>query len=158
VYSEPGQGTTFKIYLPLIAAQVDETTVAKEELPAGGTETILLAEDDESVRNLTAVVLEDYGYRVIMAKDGQDAVNKYKEHQDKIRFLLFDIIMPKQTGKEAYDEIKAIEPDMKVMFMSGYAPDVIRQKTLLDDNAVIIQKPISPTALLKRIRHELDRK
>ncbi len=121
VYSESGRGTTFTIYLPLIVAPVDATTSPVEERPTGGTETILLAEDDENVRKLTRTVLEDFGYKVITAFDGQDAVIKYKENKDKIQLLLFDIIMPKTTGKEAYDEIKAITPEVKVLFVSGYA-------------------------------------
>jgi len=157
VYSEPGRGTTFKLYLPLIEAHVDEITAPSVERPTGGTETILLAEDDEMVRNLTRAVLQEFGYRVITAIDGQDAVKKYQQGRDTISLLLLDLIMPKMTGKEAYDEIKAIKPDIKVMFLSGYARDMISQKALLDDNAVVTQKPISPTLLLKKVREELDR-
>lgn len=157
VYSEPGRGTTFKIYLPLIAAGVDEEKKMVEERPLGGTETILLAEDDETVRNLARLVLEGSGYNVIVANDGQDAVDKYKENRDNIRLLLFDIIMPRKTGKEAYDEIKSIKTDIKIIFLSGYAPDIIRQKALLDDNVMVTYKPISPNDLLKQVRGILDK-
>jgi CheY-like chemotaxis protein len=157
VYSETGRGTTFKIYLPLIEAGVHEEIKATEEHPTGGIETILLAEDDKSVRNLMRNVLEHFGYKVITAHDGQDAVDKYKENKDTIRLLLFDIIMPKKTGKEAYNEIKTIRPDIKIIFQSGYAPDAVRQKALLDENAAVVCKPISPTELLKLVRMTLDR-
>jgi PAS domain S-box-containing protein len=157
VYSEPGRGTTFKIYLPLIAAGVDEEKKMVEERPLGGTETILLAEDDETVRNLARLVLEGSGYNVIVANDGKDAVDKYKENRDNIRLLLFDIIMPRKTGKEAYDEIKSIKTDIKIIFLSGYAPDIIRQKALLDDNVMVTYKPISPNDLLKQVRGILDK-
>jgi PAS domain S-box-containing protein len=157
VYSEPGQGTSFKIYLPLIALGADEEKKITEERPVGGAETILLAEDDETVRNMTKAVLEDVGYHVITANDGQDAVNKYKENKDMVRLLLFDLIMPKRTGKEAYDEIKAMTPAVKVLFASGYAPDMVRHKVLLDDDMPVVYKPISPTELLKQVRASLDR-
>lgn len=157
VCSEPGQGTCFNIYLPLIAAGVkEEKRKLVEERPRGGTETILLAEDDETVRTMTRVILEEVGYTVIAADDGQDAVNKYKEHKDRIKLLLFDIIMPKKTGKEAYDEIRAIQPDIKILFQSGYAPDLVRQKLLLEGKMPVVFKPVTPMMLVKRVRSVLD--
>ncbi len=156
VYSEPGHGTTFKIYLPLISKGEETEKQPEEERPAGGTEAILLAEDDASVRNLTRTLLEDFGYTVILANDGQDAVNKFREHKDRIRLLLFDIIMPKKTGKEAYDEISVIQPDIKILFQSGYAPDMIRQKVLIDDKLPVVFKPVSPMKLLRLVRERLD--
>ena len=158
VYSEPGQGSTFKIYLPLILADVEEEKKLVEERPVGGTETILLAEDDEAVRTLTRTVLENIGYKVITAIDGNDAVKTYKENKGKIHLLLFDIIMPKKTGKEAYDEIRAIQPDIKILFQSGYASDIIHQKHLLDDKMTVVYKPVTPAELLKQVRSMLDRK
>jgi two-component system cell cycle sensor histidine kinase/response regulator CckA len=156
VYSEPGHGTSFKIYLPLISASVKEMIKPVEEHPRGGTETILLAEDDAAVRTLTTAILEDFGYTVITAVDGQDALNKYKENKDSIKLLLFDIIMPQKTGKEAYDEIRAIRPDIKVLFQSGYAPDLVRQKVLLEDKMPVVFKPVTPMMLLKQVRSVLD--
>jgi CheY-like chemotaxis protein/two-component sensor histidine kinase len=157
VYSEPGKGTTFRIYLPEISASVregDETP--EEEPPMRGTETILLAEDDKPVRNLVKTVLEEYGYKVIAAVDGEDAVNKYRENRDKIELLLFDLIMPKKTGKEAYDEIGKIKPDIKIIYSSGYAPDIIRQRALVHDQVTVAFKPLSPKDLLKKVRSVLD--
>jgi signal transduction histidine kinase len=113
VYSEPGTGTTFRIYLPLIATggTGDEVPAALEQ-PVRGTETVLLAEDNDSVRNMTEAVLKEFGYTVITAVDGVDALNKYQENMDTIQLLLFDLIMPKKGGKEAYDEIRKIRPDI----------------------------------------------
>lgn len=157
VYSEPDQGTTFKIYLPLISSSPKQEQQGEEEYPAGGTETILLAEDDAAVRAITRKVLEDFGYKVITAHDGQDAVDKYRENKDRIQLLLFDLIMPKKSGKGAYDEIRAIRPDIKILFQSGYAPDVVRQKVLLEEKMALVFKPVSPIMLLKQVRNVLDR-
>ncbi|MHB8881015.1 MAG: PAS domain S-box protein [Thermodesulfovibrionales bacterium] len=156
-YSEPGLGTTFRIFLPLLAARQGEEQAQPEMVStAHGTETVLLAEDNDVVRNLTETVLKDSGYTVISAVDGEDAVQKYREHKDRIELLLFDLIMPKKGGKEAYDEIKEIEPDVKILFTSGYSPDIVRDKTTLGSYANIAYKPISPVDLLRKVRSVLD--
>jgi CheY-like chemotaxis protein len=158
VYSEPGMGTTFRIYLPIVASETrEETKAGQEEAPARGTETVLVAEDDKILRQLTRTVLEDVGYTVIEAIDGQDAVKKFIEHKDTIKLLLFDLIMPKMNGKEAYEEIQKIRPDMKVIFSSGYSRDIIRKKALLENGAFLIFKPRSPFELLRKIRSVLDK-
>jgi len=157
VYSEPGIGTTFKIYLPLITSEVRDVERAPEkEILSKGTETILLAEDDESVRSLICIVLKQEGYTVIEAVDGVDAVNKFMENSEKIDLLITDLIMPTMNGKEAYDEMKIRRPDLKAIFASGYAPDAIRQKMSLDSDVELIPKPIMPYALLKIVRSLLD--
>ena len=133
VYSEPGKGTTFRIYLPLItAAAVEGQKAIDAEYPKGGTETILLAEDDARLRKLTVLVLEQMGYTVITANDGEEAVTKFMENKDRIQLLLFDIIMPKKNGREAYDEIRKVMPTIPVLFASGYSPDMLREKALID--------------------------
>lgn len=137
------------------AAAADKAIVAEEQ-PVAGTETILLAEDNESVRNLTVSVLKESGYTVITSVDGEDAVRKYQENKDKIQLLLFDLIMPKKNGKEAYDEIKQMRPDIKAIFASGYSPDIIRDKTASGTDTTVIYKPISPLDLLKKVRRILD--
>jgi PAS domain S-box-containing protein len=158
VYSEPGKGTTFSIYLPLIASKKRSEIVEQEEetVPARGKETILLAEDDKSVRKLSSTVLQQAGYTVIEAVDGEDAVKKFKEHKDKIQLLLFDLIMPKLNGKEAYERLQKIKPALKVIFATGYAPEIIRQKASLKEGAHLIFKPVSPSDLLRKVRSVLD--
>ena len=107
VYSEPEKGTTFKIYLPLIKSAVEESVGATPAAyPKGGTETVLVAEDDQAVRKLTMNVLERFGYKVIAAEDGEEAIKKFKENKKEIQLLLLDVIMPKKNGKEVYEEIK----------------------------------------------------
>lgn len=157
VYSEPGMGTTFRIYLPVIACgEAGRKLPLVDELPVGGTETILLAEDNEKVRDLTEKVLRDFGYSVIAAADGDDAVNKYRENMDRIQLLLFDLIMPHKSGKEAYDEIRTLRPDIKAIFASGYSPDILRDKAFISSDVTIVYKPTSPLELLKKVRSVLD--
>jgi CheY-like chemotaxis protein len=156
-YSEPGHGTNFRIYLPVIELDAaEETANVAEEQPIGGTETILLAEDDKSVRDVTENILMDFGYKVITAVDGAEAVSMFTDNKDRIRLLLFDLLMPKKTGKEAYDEIRKMRPDIKVIFTSGYDPDMVRQKALLEQNVPVIYKPMPLPALLKKVRSVLD--
>ncbi len=160
MYSESGKGTTFRIYLPVIASEMIEEKNEKKakpvDYPERGTETILLAEDDESLRKLTVSVLQIFGYEVIVAVDGEDAVKKYIENKDRIQLLLFDIVMPRKTGKEAYDEIKGIKPDIRVLFLSGYAPNIIRERALIENKEPVAYKPISPADLLKKVRSVLN--
>jgi len=157
LYSEPGKGTTFRIYLPVVADGAGAVEPAGEaERPARGTETILVAEDNEVVRELVHAVLTESGYTVITAVDGEDAVAKFREHRDEIRMLLFDLIMPKKNGQEAYEEIRQLRPDIKVLFSSGYAPDMVRERVRLGSHLPVAYKPISPSALLKQVRGVLD--
>jgi len=159
VYSEPDTGTTFRIYLPLNVAETGQESPALQEgTEIGGTETILLAEDDEQVRILTASVLENAGYTVIAADDGVDAVSKFKLSGERIDLLLFDLIMPKMNGKDALDEIRKVRSGIKAIFSSGYAPETIRQKVSNMDGAHLIAKPVSPTELLRKVRSVLDEK
>ena len=156
VYSEPGRGTTFRIYLPLIEAKVED--IKPEVIPPviTGTETLLLAEDETEVREFTKNLLKEYGYKVITAIDGQDAINEFKVFKDKIQLVLLDVIMPNKNGKEVYDEIKQIKPDIKVLFMSGYPADIIQKHGIIEKGLAYIEKPASPTKLLKKIREVLE--
>ena len=157
VYSEPGRGATFRLYLPLTVAETPEDTSASEEkTPTHGTETILIAEDDESLRTLATAALTRFGYTVIEAVDGEEAVRKFKENQAAIQLLLFDIVMPKMNGQEAYEAISKIQPGIKTIFMSGYAPDMIREKAVLKESTPLLAKPLSPTELLQKVREILD--
>jgi len=157
VHSEPGKGTTFKIYLPVIASEaVEEETSREAEPPARGTETILLAEDNEQLRKLFGTVLTQFGYTVIEAVDGADAVRKFTENKDTVQLLLFDLIMPRMNGKEAHDEIAKLKPGVKTIFASGYSPDIARQKAAFGIGVSLINKPVSPADLLKKVRSVLD--
>jgi polar amino acid transport system substrate-binding protein len=135
--------------------------VAADELleavhPEGGAETILLAEDDATVRNLTTHILKEFGYTVIEAVDGEDAVEKFKADAAGIRLCLFDVIMPKKRGWEAFAAIRQIRADARVLFMSGYQPDFDRLNELTESGAGFITKPVVPGELLRKVRELLD--
>ena len=157
VYSEPGQGTTFKIYLPQAESKEVVPAIKAQETPLlPGTETILVAEDDEKLRRLSEVVLTGNGYKVILARDGEEAIRKFLDNRDQIQLVIIDMIMPKKGGKEVFDEIKSIKSDVKVLFSSGYAADRIENIDLLKDNLNFITKPVLPGVLLRKIRDILD--
>lgn len=153
-YSEIGRGTTFQIYLPFARVRVKEEMTAPEPPPRGGTETILVVEDDQATRQLDREVLEAYGYGVIEAVDGEDAIAKFLENIDRIDLIFLDSIMPKKNGKEVYGEIIKIKPNLKVIFTSGYAADIFTQLEMPEQE--FLPKPILPTALLKKVRQVLD--
>lgn len=157
LYSEPDKGTTFKIYLPLLSSlekESIETGLSKEI--RGGTETILLAEDDSDVRRLISELLKSNGYKVIEASDGVEAINKFHEKKDEIKLVLLDLIMPAKSGRDVYNLIKGIRPDIKSLFMSGYSFDILKDQIVKESQ--FISKPVSPFELLKKIREVLDNK
>lgn len=159
VYSDQGRGTTFKIYLPLAhAADLHEEEKTEELLPPlrGGSETILISEDDAALRDLAVTMLRHYGYTVIEAADGIDAVARFVENRDRIRLVILDAIMPKLGGKDAWMEMRALNPDIKVIFISGYAEDMFAKAGVPQEGAVFLQKPIPPSALVRKIREMLD--
>jgi len=156
VYSELGKGTVFKIYLPLTEFKTKETELTQFTIPKGGTETVLLAEDDADVRRLTKTTLEEFGYKVIEAVDGEDAIEKFVEKKERIQLLILDVIMPKKNGKEVLDEIRKISPNIKVLFMSGYPAEILQNKEILEKRMSFVSKPISPIELLKKVREVLD--
>ncbi|TAN40046.1 MAG: PAS domain S-box protein [Nitrospirae bacterium] len=157
VYSEPGRGTTFRIYLPVIEAKAEGTRTAAETVSKGGTETILVAEDNDDVRELMKIVLEGAGYTVIEAADGDSAISRFHEHEGSIQLVILDVIMPKRSGREVYDRIKATNPAANILFSSGYTADVINTKGVLDEKMDFISKPVTPHNLLSKIREILDR-
>ncbi len=157
VYSEPGIGTTFRIYIPLIdKGLAEDESVVMPTPPKGGSETILVAEDDAAVLMLTEEILTSFGYLVIPAEDGEDAVEKFKVHRDTIKLILMDIIMPKKNGKEAYREIRQLDADVKIIYSSGYTLDIIQSRDVLDEGAELIMKPVQPLELLRKVRELLD--
>ncbi|MCX5718917.1 MAG: response regulator [Nitrospirae bacterium] len=146
------------MYLPIIEAEVKETEPKVITTPIRGKETILIAEDNIDVRNYTKTVLEEFGYKVIETVNGEDAINRFMENKDRIELLLLDVIMPKKNGKEVYDAIKKVRPDIKALFMSGYAEDIIHRKGILEEGLNFVLKPISPQELLKLTREVLESK
>ena len=157
-YSEPGRGTSFRIYLPLLpgGAAVPAAPATAVPLPHGG-ETILLAEDDPAVRRLTAEVLSEFGYRVIEAADGAAAVALFRDRQQEVQLCLLDAIMPQKSGRDAYAEIAAARPGVPVIFMSGYREDVTRREGLVGADVDFLSKPMVPGDLLRKVREVLDR-
>ena len=158
-YSEPERGTTFKIYLPLVKTDEDEDTdKPKVSDLRTGTETVLLAEDNADVRSSAKEMLAESGYKVIEAADGEDAIEKFVKqgNGDKIELLILDAIMPKKNGKETYEAIKEIRPDIKVLFSSGYPADIIHKKGILEERINFVLKPFSPYDFLRKVREVLD--
>jgi PAS domain S-box-containing protein len=157
VYSETGRGTTFKVYLP----RVDEVTEAEElangaQGVRGGSETILLVEDEELVRNLAGEILEQYGYAVIAAANGEEGLRICKGFDGRIDLLITDVVMPQMSGRELAEHIAALRPDTRVLYMSGYTDDAIVGHGILEEHMSFIQKPFLPEALARKTRELLD--
>jgi PAS domain S-box-containing protein len=156
VSSETGKGTTFDIYLPLIEGRAVKEEAKLSAPVAGGTETLLIAEDEEIVKAYLKRTLEKAGYRVIVAGDGVEAVARFREHDD-ISLVLSDVVMPRKNGKEILVEIKEINPGIKVIFISGYTADFIQKGDTIEEGVEFIMKPFSKNDLLKKVREVLDR-
>lgn len=154
--SEAGRGTTIKIHLPLAERTKEETQPAVSPPVERGTETILVAEDDETVRGLVSRMLVQSGYAVIEAENGEDAVNKFMADRSRVKLLLLDVIMPKKNGKEVYEKIRIFEPAIKALFISGYTADVMHKKGLLEKGFNFLLKPVAMNDLLRKVREILD--
>jgi two-component system cell cycle sensor histidine kinase/response regulator CckA len=154
--STPGFGTTFKIYLPLIAGKVESKQTLPGGLLPGGTEFILLAEDDRQLRSLCGKILTKQGYKVIEAEDGEDALNKFIEHVNDIRLVIVDCIMPKTNGKEVCREIAQLNPQMRFIFTSGYTADIFGEKDFEGLKIHFLPKPVKQSELLQCVRYALD--
>ena len=149
-------GTTFTILLPFFEPTIEIKRMENLLLPRGNKEIVLLAEDDKLVRNLARHVLLRYGYHVVEAVNGEDAVNRFMENRDSIDILLLDVIMPKMNGRQAYDEINRLRPDVKALFMSGYPFEVMSRQGILEEGIHFISKPLQPGALLTKLREVLE--
>jgi two-component system, cell cycle sensor histidine kinase and response regulator CckA len=158
VYSEPGRGTAFKINLPRIEEELDTLRGRDEtDFSPGGSETVLLVEDDELVRDLAHRLLKQQGYRVWEAANGEEALRVAREHDgETIHLLLADIVMPQMGGKELADQLKILRPDVKVLYTSGYADDAIVHHGVLDPGTHFLQKPFSLKTLSHKVREVLD--
>jgi CheY-like chemotaxis protein len=158
VYSEPGQGSTFKIYLPKVKEYVKGEE--KEQTPViklDGSETVLIVEDDDSLRKLAQKFLQSYGYRVLAAENGEDALRISKEHEGPIDLLITDVVMPKMNGKETAERLQPLYPRMKIIYMSGYTDDSIVHHGVLAPGLNFIEKPFSPKGLACKMREVLDK-
>ncbi|MGA7646095.1 MAG: response regulator, partial [Terriglobales bacterium] len=157
VYSEPGHGTTFKIYLPSadhkigLASKTEVETVAPKRQ---GT-TILLVEDDEIMRSLTKKVLEEHGYTVVEADDGKSAIEWVESHADPVDLLLTDVVMRRISGPELVNRLSLLRPNLKVIYMSGYTGELIAEREVLNRGITLLEKPFSRTALLNTIHSTL---
>jgi len=154
VYSEPGHGTTFKIYLPRVeeAAAVSQPQAA---LALGGEETVLVVEDQAEVREYAVTVLKAYGYQVVQAQSAGEALSLFERERGGIDLVLTDVVMPKVSGRELANRLEKLQPGIKVLFMSGYTDNVIVHHGVLEEGAQFIQKPFSPEQLATRVREVL---
>ncbi|EKD39809.1 MAG: PAS/PAC sensor hybrid histidine kinase [uncultured bacterium] len=159
VYSEPGKGTTFRIYLPCCADQaVDTPQERTEEIPLGGGETVLVVEDETALLKMSKRMLEKLGYRVLAAATPGEAVELAANNADTIQLLITDVVMPGMNGRDLAERLQALYPNMKILFMSGYTADVIVHRGVLDEGVNFIQKPYSMEDMAVKVREVLRQK
>ncbi len=156
VYSEPGRGTTFKVYLPGIdrGTAIGDAT-QRASTPLRGTETILVVEDQKDVRQLTTEILSTHGYRILEAGHGGEALRLVEGFAGRIDLVVTDVVMPGMTGKELAAALKSVRPDIKVLYTSGYTDNVITQSGMLDPDVAYIPKPFTPDSLAAKVREVL---
>jgi PAS domain S-box-containing protein len=156
VYSEPGRGTTFKIYLPVAAASGAESASAIEPEPQGGTETIMVVEDDIGVRELVRLMLEANGYQVLAVQDAEEAARVCAERPGGVDLLLTDVMMPEVNGRVLAERLGALSPSMRILFMSGYSDEAVHRHGVLGDSAAFLEKPFTERTLARKVREVLD--
>ena len=157
VYSEPEQGTTFKVYLPRVERDVqaeEKERTCVEYL--GGSETVLIVEDDDSLRNFAQKALQQHGYRTLAAENGEEALKVGKEHDGQIDLMLTDVVMPKMSGREVAERLQPLYPQMKVIYMSGYTDNAIAHHGVLAPGLNFLEKPFAPEGLSRKVREVLD--
>jgi DNA-binding NtrC family response regulator len=158
VYSEPGQGTTFHVYLPARSGPEAIELATSEDAQKGGTETILVAEDHEELRELVRETLTSQGYSVILASNGRDAVRMFKANSEEIRLVILDVVMPFLSGPDAHSQMCAVRPGLPAIFMSGHVAESVSLNCRIREGAVFLQKPYTPQTLTRTVRSTLDAK
>ncbi len=157
LYSEAGRGTAFKIYLPCAEAGTKEVELeADDPKSLQGSETVLLVEDEDVVREMATEILRDSGYRVLEARHGHEAIILERQHSGVIHLMLTDVVMPQMSGRELAELLTPLRRDMKVLYMSGYTDDAIVHHGVLEEGTAFIGKPFTPTALARKVREILD--
>ena len=157
VYSEPGRGTTFKVYLPREPGDAVATQrPARAVTSAAGSETILVVEDDDAVRKLAARILGAAGYTVLVASSGGEALQALEHHQGRVHLLLTDVVMPQMGGRDLAQKVTADRPDLRVLYMSGYTDDAIVHHGVLDPDTHFVGKPLNAVDLTRKVREVLD--
>ena len=158
VYSELGKGTTFKVYFPRVDQPLDETAGPIPTKPlARGTETLLIVEDEPSVRQLARGILEAQGYQVLSAANGQEGLHMASNHLGSpIRLVITDVIMPLMGGRVMAEWLKTTDPDLKILFTSGYTDDALAQHGVMEEGIEFLAKPYAPAALVRKVRELLD--
>jgi CheY-like chemotaxis protein len=157
VESQECKGTTFRIHLPVIVQETLADEITKPFSLPYGQETILLAEDDDEVRNLGMSLLEECGHTVITAENGADAVEKFSAQADSISLVILDVVMPKMNGRQAFESIREISAAVRVLFMSGYTSEIVCAKGGIGNGMDFMEKPIIPKNFLQKVREILDR-
>jgi CheY-like chemotaxis protein len=157
VYSEPGRGTTFRIYLPRVE-EVDAAVLSSEarDLPVTGSETILLVEDEEAFRTLATRILRNLGYEVLESTSPEDAIQVSERHKEPIDLLLTDVVLPGMSGRKVAEHLAFLRPGMNVLYMSGYTDDALVHHGVLEAGIAFLQKPFTPSALARKVREVLD--
>ena len=157
VHSEPGHGATFRIYLPCCQGQAETENAVQEQIISGGTETVLLVEDEKMLLEFIGTVLEEQGYKVLSAATPADALTIAREYKSPIHLLITDVVMPEMNGRDLKEAITPLYPDIKTLYMSGYTADVIAHRGMLDEGTAFLQKPFLVNALTVKVRQVIER-
>jgi hypothetical protein len=155
VYSEPGRGSTFKVYFPRVDELADQPAVPIAADVLTGSETILVVEDEPGVRQLVQKILERYGYHLLVAATPREAIDLAQGYSERIDLLMSDVVLPEMSGRSLAQQIVATRPEMRVLFMSGYTDDAIVHHGVLDPGTPFLQKPFTPDALVRKVRSVL---
>jgi two-component system, cell cycle sensor histidine kinase and response regulator CckA len=156
VYSEPGLGSTFKIYLPRVEGRVPTGKTLHQQTIPHGKETILLVEDESALREFGRYALQTFGYTVLAASNGREAISIFERQQGAIHLLVSDVVMPEMGGRQVAERLSAMKPGLKVLYLSGYTDDAVVRHGVLAAETAFLQKPFTPKALASKVREVLD--